>query len=787
MNTQLWRFSALAVLAACMACSKKDEAAGLANTDSGQAQAERAGSAGELHDASPGDLDALVDLMVAEAAELPWAEFDPAALAVQLGKNPQAHFEWVRDHTRWAPYRGLLRGSQGVMLDRVGSSLDRAVLLADLLRRSGHTVRLAHARLSEDRARELLGEVRASPGRPRSVSSLTRVTPERQGAIEAVIPGQKKSLQEALVNSKRLTAEAESLVRSEAEQLYAAVKGSASGDLDSDKLAIAALRDHWWVERQVDGRWIAMELMGPIGGATDSSVAAASTSEWRDGADFPSIPEMNWHTVQVRLVIERYQDGATQESVVLETSMRPAQLLGRPISLAHWPKPWPDTLPDPESDPNVLGNAAVHVKEWIPFLRIGDELVTQSGFTDGGEPIADPLNPGRDVAAAGGGGFMSGFGEALGGDAGVASSLTAEWIDYEVRVPGESPQRFRRPVFDLLGPAKRAAIDTQFDANTNERLIERYEALLSRTDILLQPCGFTAGFVSHLMSAGIVANQAAIRKLSQESDPEKAQSQALEITRKLNDWGPLMNLVRWRSALAGAHRDWFIDRPNILNYRITQSAVNADRVAVREMIDIASNPVGVHIDPSRAPFEVRLQQGVADTVAEVLALGADLRGTANAASLFAMTGGGPDRRLLIAPRDADAIGRLAWPEEVAARLGEHIEAGFVAVVPKEPVALNGRQRIGWWRVDPSTGETIGVMDNGYHTAAPEYTGVQLQRMRLAEWLWNPRRWREYQRLREMAMRNSFQMTDAEVAAYNMYAEVEFMIKRLLYLSWGYLI
>jgi hypothetical protein len=83
------------------------------------------------------DPGALVDLIVAEAADLPRAEFDPAVLAKQLGKDPQAHFEWVCDHTWWAPYHGLLRGSKGAMLDRVGSSLDRAVLVGDLLRRAG--------------------------------------------------------------------------------------------------------------------------------------------------------------------------------------------------------------------------------------------------------------------------------------------------------------------------------------------------------------------------------------------------------------------------------------------------------------------------------------------------------------------------------------------------------------------------------------------------------------------------------------------------------------------------
>src|SRR6185312_14039863 len=70
---------------------------------------------------------------------------------------------WVRDRTMWLPYQGELRGPVGVLLDRGGSSLDRALLLAELLRLSGQTVRLAHAMLPADRASALLARLRTAP------------------------------------------------------------------------------------------------------------------------------------------------------------------------------------------------------------------------------------------------------------------------------------------------------------------------------------------------------------------------------------------------------------------------------------------------------------------------------------------------------------------------------------------------------------------------------------------------------------------------------------------------
>jgi hypothetical protein len=38
---------------------------------------------------------------------------------------------------------------------------------------------------------------------------------------------------------------------------------------------------------------------------------------------------------------------------------------------------------------------------------------------------------------------------------------------------------------------------------------------------------------------------------------------------------------------------------------------------------------------------------------------------------------------------------------------------------REPVLLDERQRVGWWRVDPGSGETIGVMDTGFNVALTE--------------------------------------------------------------------
>ena len=740
-------------LAACSAKESGEESVGA--TESRLQQDEPTPSSAEPRSAagaaSIAELPALVDAVVAEAGDLPRAEFDPAALAKLLGKDPRAHFEWVRDRTWWAPYRGLLRGSQGVLLDRLGSNLDRAVLLGDLLRHAGHTVRLAHAELPEAQARGLLGKVKPIPELRRQAPATRPPSAGRMRLIEAAMPGYAASQQQWSAVAQRREDEARKLVRSNVDQLQAVIRELASDAQSDDRTALAALRNHWWIERKDGDRWVAMDILLADARPGDAVATATSVFEWKLDASSPPVPLTEWHAVHVRVIVERYEGGATKETSVLEKTLQPASVLDRPISLRHFPKQWPETVPGPGVDPNALGSAAINVREWVPVLQVGTELTTQSGFTDGGDLVEDPLNPKSDIAGVGAG-FMSGFGEALGGGETAASSITAEWIEYEIRVPGEPAQRIRRPVFDLLGPVLRSTGAEDFDANTNDRLITRSEALLSQTEILLQPCEITVEFVSHLSSASIVANQAALKELAGQRDAAKLREMASELFTKMHIWGPLPDVARWRSALSDRPIRWFVNRPNVLSFRVSPPVVNADRAVAQEVVDIASNSIGVRASAGSDSFSIRARQGVADTVAELVAIRKELRGAENTASIMSMVKA-ENAGALVRPHDLEAIQELGWPEEAAARLGANIEAGFAAFALRQPVDLDGQARAGWWRIDTMTGETIGVMDSGYHVALNErqLTDFQLNYMIGYRHLYHPTVQRAL--LREQARRD----------------------------------
>src|SRR6266568_9483268 len=91
--------------------------------------------------------------------ESPRDLWDPQYIVDHVGRDPAALFAWVHNNTFWVPYHGLLRGPAGVLMDRQGNSLDRAVLLATLLEKTGNTVRLAHGELTREQAFDLLPDL----------------------------------------------------------------------------------------------------------------------------------------------------------------------------------------------------------------------------------------------------------------------------------------------------------------------------------------------------------------------------------------------------------------------------------------------------------------------------------------------------------------------------------------------------------------------------------------------------------------------------------------------------
>jgi hypothetical protein len=63
----------------------------------------------------------------------------------------------------------------------------------------------------------------------------------------------------------------------------------------------------------------------------------------------------------------------------------------------------------------------------------------------------------------------------------------------------------------------------------------------------------------------------------------------------------------------------------------------------------------------------------------------------------------------------------ALTADTRARIKESIAAGHVLVAPQQPAVIGGAQRYAWWQIDPRSGETIAVADDGRRAAGETVT------------------------------------------------------------------
>ena len=57
----------------------------------------------------------------------------------------------------------------------------------------------------------------------------------------------------------------------------------------------------------------------------------------------------------------------------------------------------------------------------------------------------------------------------------------------------------------------------------------------------------------------------------------------------------------------------------------------------------------------------------------------------------------------------------------SALIEEALQAGDAVIVPAQPVDVGGKERLAWWRVDPLTGTTSDMTDDGTGSETVEYT------------------------------------------------------------------
>lgn len=671
----------------------------------------------------------LFETLEQAVAEMPKDSFDTEAALARIGTtDPAAIFEWVRDNTGFVAYRGALKGASGVLMDRQGNSLDRALLLERLLETAGHRTALARATLSGSTLEVAAAAQRVAP-QPASPETPPEELGQRAAAelnIDQAV--MLEELSAADQGAARFWSAVQAGSSEQGAALAAAVDAFPGGEAVRSGVGRAEdrnrlLSDHWWVQVELDGAWVDLDPTlsdARVGTPLTSAEARFDLPEVRFLAAVEgACPDLacgdRLHRVGVAAVAETWDGEQLSEQEIFSTELLTADASHQDITFAGLPEGWPELDPFGVTQPLAeLREQLLATTSWQPTLFVAGASVATSKIGADGQ-VGGSSGGGNAGAVGGLGGGLGGmFGRSSGGAAGAADddagTFTALWLVYTVHTPGGDPVRERRQVFDLIGPAARAAGVTEVQLDDDLRL-ERALALGGETDIVISGSGLTHQALSYAAATRLLEDRAAWSQLYFEGrDLDIAEiTERLDATASL--YPPLELLQALRSErLAGYASGAFV--------AAFHRRFEAD-LTVSGSFDIVTGEVSSL--PGTDLWFTRVVQGATDTVLEAeigarstAASGEPARRTTVADAYAADLAAGVEWRVVT---DTDELAAVApaLPADLAARVAADMAKGRLAVL-----APGGEGAVGWYSFDLHTGAVLGRGERGWGQAAAEY-------------------------------------------------------------------
>lgn len=377
--------------------------------------------------------------------------FDPVALGRQL-ETPQAAFEWVRDQTRPVPYKGVLRGARGVLQDRQGNSLDRALLLAEMIEAQGYPTTMIRGNLDGISERQALQDAWVMPFDPWQHHDDEALIRAAEGGAETLglSPPNNPEIDSLIDSSVRSDAqwqEKEGLIIEALMKRYAEI----DSDIAHSQAPLSEdWHDHWWVEAEVDGKILGLDPV--LGIASSEQIPVVGVSRYSP----QSLPEALFHSVEVR-VIATVGNIAANESVDLVTAVVPVALVEEPlIQIGFVPRTGDllDVFEEAYQEPDLalgLRNSVLSKQEWIPMIRVADELFFEKAIGIDGRIIDDLDAPPTARAIEDATGLLGNISVRRG--LGGRSQPETSWLALSIEVTRQNPSGEKlidhRSVFDL--------------------------------------------------------------------------------------------------------------------------------------------------------------------------------------------------------------------------------------------------------------------------------------------------------------------------------------------------
>lgn len=619
---------------------------------------------------------------------------DPVAdLASDLEYDATRIFRYVADEIRYEPYPGVLRGARGTLEAGAGNSVDKALLLGALLDASLIEYRFARGPLDASSTAELVSPLATDIAGARAIAmapltrGLEQVLPAGASPLPSTGPdplAEQAGAAEAAA-ARRLE-EAETRLGATTALIEGALETAGIGLPRDGDLALPSTEttDHTWLQMRSGSGW--RDLDPSLAGAQPGwvMVPAAETLD--------RLPDELRYQVAFHVLAERMNGGQLVTDDLLTYTGFADELAGSPITLGHVTPSGLKAI--------GLSLASLLGDGWLDY-RPALQVAGRSFVAD--EAVAFPLDAGGDSS----GPFDVLDPASSPGTGPSEGEATAEWLEVRVTPPGSAPDVARRTIFDRLPPDRRAAGDVTPEAVRPAELVDfRGNGTLDFLPML--------GVRTFAVATGPTSVEPLMTHLD---DPLGTFALA---------YHNLRDSMAAELALDAGARS-YIDGPDIVSLTVDVVG-DATAHTTRAGLDILRRDHGILPLSGQSIGAARSQivAGVIDHVAERVAV----EGMAGAPGAPPSTIGvsdifeqAADMGIPTVTLQGTSSRPLPYGAAASTLIGDALASGDIVVIPAQPVTVDGRERVGWWQVDPATGATADVMDDGTGAEMGEYTVI----------------------------------------------------------------
>ncbi len=602
-------------------------------------------------------------------------------LAADLDYDVERIYRFVDDEIRYEPYDGMLRGAAGTLEAGAGNSVDKALLLAELLDESLVTYRFAQGPLDDAGVRAAIDATVSTTAAARTASEAL-LKPDGD-AIRLVAASPDPTATDSVDVQAAVDAATDSAGQqlSETVAMLEGALASADVELALPGVALPAMeRDsHTWVQVAQGAEWMDLDPMVPGAEPGSSLAVPASTSD--------ALGDELRHKLTFEVLVERVEGDELVTRPSLTYSAYADELHAVPIVFAHLEPSGAEGL-----GLALQALAGTGALRYTPILQVGGRsFVGDEGVEFG-------------VGASDGGGGLFGDTELLeaeGPDDLIADGeATAEWLEISVESPGGASETARRTVFDRL-PA-----DIRWSGQPTPAEVQPPE--LISVDETSQDVAPLLGVQAIAVAT---APMAAERILGLMVEPAPNPPTLLAL-----GYHSLRDALATEVILDEGIRT-YADGPNITSFIIDVGAgESGPEVALGLDIwhrHVATLPV---TDGPAAASPPNLVASVLAQVTERVALEAgraesdpDVPAPVGVSSVFDSAAAAGIPAVVLA---GELPAELPYGAQANALISDAVTSGNVVVIPSAPVEIEGRPRSGWWQIDPRTGSAIDSMDDG---------------------------------------------------------------------------